>query len=54
LKECQTRLAGLPLNAEARLFSSLSGEGVDETRTLLDGWLREAGGGYKKPPVKGN
>jgi GTP-binding protein len=54
LKECQTRLAGRPLNAEAKLFSSLSGEGVEETRTLLDDWLREAGAGHKKPPVKGN
>jgi len=54
LKECQARLAGRPLNAEARLFSSLSGEGVEGTRTLLDGWLRDAGAGHKKPPVKGN
>jgi len=54
LKECQARLAGRTLNAEARLFSSLSGEGVEETRALLDSWLRAAGAGHKKPPAKGN
>jgi hypothetical protein len=31
------------------LFSSQSGEGVEETRALLDAWL-----GNKKPPEKGN
>jgi GTP-binding protein len=54
LKECHARLAGRAFDAEARLFSSLSGEGVEETRALLDGWLRAAGAGHKKPPVKGN
>jgi GTP-binding protein len=54
LKECQIRLASRPLDAEARLFSSLSGEGVEETRALLDSWLRSAGAGHKKPPAKGN
>lgn len=54
LKECHARLAGRAFDAEARLFSSLSGEGVEETRALLDGWLRAAGAGYKKPPAKGN
>jgi GTP-binding protein len=40
------------------LFSSVSRQGVEECRDLLEGWLREqpgprAGGGNKKPPVKG-
>ena len=54
LTACQARLASRAFDAEARLFSSLSGEGVEETRALLDGWLRTAGAGYKKPPAKGN
>jgi GTP-binding protein len=54
LQKTRARLAGGAHNAEARLFSSLSGEGVEETRALLDGWLRDAGAGHKKPPVKGN
>jgi GTP-binding protein len=40
------------------LFSSVSRQGVEESRDLLEGWLREATGprasrGNKKPPVKG-
>ena len=54
LKACQVRLAARAFDAEARLFSSLSGEGVEETRTLLEGWILAAGAGHKKPPVKGN
>ncbi len=54
LTACKARLASRAFDAEARLFSSLSGEGVEETRALLDGWLRTAGAGYKKPPAKGN
>jgi GTP-binding protein len=54
LQECQARLASRAVDAEARLFSSLSGEGVEETRALLEAWLRAASGGYKKPPAKGN
>lgn len=54
LKECQARLASRAFDAQALLFSSLSGEGVEETRALLDGWLRAAGARNKKPPVKGN
>ena len=54
LGEARARLAGGAHNAEVRLFSTLSGEGVDETRTLLEAWLRAAGDGHKKPPVKGN
>jgi GTP-binding protein len=37
------------LTSQVVLFSSKSGEGVEETRTLLDAWL-----GHKKPPEKGN
>jgi len=45
--------AALPAS-EVRLFSSLSGEGVEECRALLAGWLEPAAGrGNKKPPVKG-
>jgi len=51
LGEARARLAGGAHNAEVRLFSSLSGEGVDEARTLLEAWLRAAGDGHKKPPV---
>lgn len=54
LRECQARLASRAFDAQARLFSSLSGEGVEETRALLDGWLRAADARNKKPPVKGN
>jgi GTP-binding protein len=53
LKQCQFRLAERAFDAEVRVFSSLSGEGVEETRALLDGWLRAAGARNKKPPVKG-
>lgn len=54
LRECLARLAGRAFDAEARLFSSLSGEGVEETRALLGDWLRAASAGDKKPPVKEN
>src|SRR5918992_3437885 len=40
------------LRAEVKLFSSLTRQGVDECRDLLEGWLL-AGRGNKKPPVKG-
>ncbi len=53
LKECRIRLAARAFDAEARLFSSLSGEGVEDTRVLLDDWLRAASAGHKKPPAKG-
>lgn len=53
LGEANSRLAQRALDGEARLFSSLSGEGVEETRSLLEGWLRSAGAENKKPPVKG-
>ena len=54
LRACQARLASRAFDAEARLFSSVSGEGVEETRALLDSWLRAAGAVNKKPPEKGN
>ena len=37
------------LTSQVELFSSKSGEGVEETRALLDRWLQN-----KKPPEKGN
>ena len=37
------------MGSEVALFSSKSGEGVEETRALLDDWLQN-----KKPPEKGN
>jgi GTP-binding protein len=40
------------LQAEVKLFSSLTRQGVDECSDLLEGWLL-AGRGNKKPPVKG-
>lgn len=36
------RLAAMPGGGEAQLFSSLSKEGVEETRELLERWIREA------------
>ena len=38
--------------AEVRLFSSVTRQGVDECRDLLERWL-EAGRENKRPPVKG-
>lgn len=40
------------LNADVRLFSSLTRQGVDECRDLLEHWFA-ASRGNKKPPVKG-
>ena len=40
------------LTAEVRLFSSLTRQGVEECRDLLELWLQQARGN-KKPPVKG-
>jgi GTP-binding protein len=42
LKSARARLAREGEAAEALLFSSLSGEGVEEARALLDAWLRAA------------
>jgi GTP-binding protein len=52
LRDVRARLARTDPDAQVRLFSAHDGEGVDETRALLDGWLRAARGN-KKPPVKG-
>jgi GTP-binding protein len=38
--------------SDALLFSSVTRQGVEECRDLLEGWL-PAGRGNKKPPVKG-
>jgi len=54
LQACQARLASRAFDAEVRLFSSLSGEGVEETRALLDSWIQAARAENKKPPEKGN
>jgi GTP-binding protein len=43
--------AALPQD-EVRLFSSVTGQGVDECRDLLEQWLA-AGRENKRPPVKG-
>jgi GTP-binding protein len=40
------------LQAEVRLFSSVTRQGVDECRDLLEHWFA-ASRGNKKPPVKG-
>jgi GTP-binding protein len=37
------------MTSEVMLFSSKNGDGVEETRTLLENWLHN-----KKPPEKGN
>jgi GTP-binding protein len=50
-KGLQDVRAALPRD-EVRLFSSVSGEGVDECRDLLERWLT-AGRENKRPPVKG-
>lgn len=42
LGRARARLAASDPGAEVRLFSPKSGEGVEETRALLDAWLREA------------
>jgi len=50
-KTLQRVRAELPRD-EVLLFSSVSGDGVEECRDLLERWLA-AGRGNKKPPVKG-
>lgn len=42
LRDARTRLAARDPGAQALLFSSHSGEGVDAARALLDDWLRAA------------
>jgi GTP-binding protein len=51
-KTLQEVRAELPRD-EVRLFSSVSKQGVDECRDLLEQWLA-AGRENKRPPVKGN
>lgn len=50
-KALQNARAELP-HDEVRLFSSVTGDGVEECRDLLEQWLA-AGRRNKKPPVKG-
>jgi GTP-binding protein len=49
LAQTRTALDRAAMTSKVVLFSSQSGEGVEETRALLDAWL-----GNKKPPEKGN
>ena len=49
LSHTRNALDKAALSSQVALFSSKSGEGVEETRALLDGWLQN-----KKPPEKGN
>jgi GTP-binding protein len=42
LRDARARLAATDPGAQALLFSSHSGEGVDTARALLDDWLRAA------------
>jgi len=42
LAEAVKKLAVRGVEGEVRLLSNLSGEGVDEARDLLEGWLAEA------------
>jgi GTP-binding protein len=42
LRAARTQLASMAPEAHILLFSSQSGEGVDEARALLDRWLRAA------------
>ena len=45
LKRVRAKLAAVEPGAQVRLFSSQSGEGVEETRALLEEWLRAARAG---------
>jgi len=51
-REVCARMAQSDPDAQVRLFSSQSGEGVEASRELLESWLRAARKN-KKPPVKG-
>ncbi|HUJ86534.1 MAG TPA: ribosome biogenesis GTP-binding protein YihA/YsxC [Burkholderiales bacterium] len=60
LTAAQRRLALVGAHGEVLLFSSPSGEGVDQTRATLERWLRarlaagdNPAAGNKRPPVKG-
>jgi GTP-binding protein len=50
LAATRAALDGAALSSTVQMFSSTSGEGVEEVRSQLEGWLR----GKKKPPEKGN
>jgi len=57
LAATRAALEAAVLSSQVVLFSSQSGEGVEEVRAILDAWLlaaRSAGGTNKKPPEKGN
>jgi GTP-binding protein len=49
LSATRAALDAAALTSQVQLFSSASGEGVAETRALLESWLAN-----KKPPEKGN
>jgi GTP-binding protein len=55
LAEARRRLDACGVGGEVMLFSSLTGEGVEQARDLLEAWLRDAGRAAenKRPPVKG-
>ena len=54
LAHVERELAARAAPGRAALFSSVSGQGVEDCRDLLEGWLQPtAGGENKKPPVKG-
>ncbi|MDH5247096.1 MAG: YihA family ribosome biogenesis GTP-binding protein, partial [Betaproteobacteria bacterium] len=57
LAATRAALDAAALSSQVVLFSSSSGEGVEEARSILGRWLRQiprAGTGHKKPPEKGN
>ncbi len=47
LASVRTRLGAMPGGGEALLFSSLSKEGVEETRAFLERWIRKGGAGQR-------
>ncbi|HVB48535.1 MAG TPA: ribosome biogenesis GTP-binding protein YihA/YsxC [Burkholderiales bacterium] len=55
LQGMREALSATAARVELRLFSSLTGEGVEEARSLLEAWLRAAqpDPGNKRPPAKG-
>jgi GTP-binding protein len=57
LAATRAALDAAALSSQVVLFSSQSGEGVEEARAILEAWLHAAsasGGTNKKPPEKGN
>lgn len=55
LARTRAELDKAALTAQVALFSSKSGEGVEEARALLESWLKDSSRiGNKKPPEKGN